>query len=137
MKTTKRTDADFRNAICPPELARYRLTDANGLYLEVSPAGSKRWFWKFYPDGKESRLALRGSPGVTLKKARAARDAARKTRKTRKMVPSSAVCINPMGALYKNSSSCSWAFSDPVSMARADLSAPCRGASTGRGSPAQ
>ena len=74
------TDADCRNAACPAELKRRRLTDSGGLYLEVSPAGSKRWFWKFYPDGKESRLALGGYPDVSLKAARAARDEARKTR---------------------------------------------------------
>ena len=73
------TDADCRNAACPPEKTRTRLTDANGLFLEVSPAGSKRWWWKFYPDGKESRLMLGSYPKVTLKQARAARDAARKT----------------------------------------------------------
>ena len=56
------TDADCRNATCPCDLKRRRLTVDGGLYLEVSPAGSKRWFWKFYPDGKESRLAL-GSCG--------------------------------------------------------------------------
>ena len=44
------TDADCRNATCPPGAKRRRLTDGGGLYLEVSPAGSKRWFWKFYPD---------------------------------------------------------------------------------------
>ena len=74
------TDADCRNATCPPGLKRRRLTDGGGLYLEVSPAGSKRWFWKFYPDGKESRLALGGYPDVPLKAARLARDDARKTR---------------------------------------------------------
>ncbi|MEQ1683481.1 MAG: integrase arm-type DNA-binding domain-containing protein [Burkholderiaceae bacterium] len=74
------TDADCRNAACPAGLKRLRLTDAGGLYLEVSPAGSKRWFWKFYPDGKESRLALGSYPGVKLKAARVARDDARKTR---------------------------------------------------------
>jgi integrase len=74
------TDADCRNATCPPGLKRRRLTDGAGLYLEVSPAGSKRWFWKFYPDGKESRLALGSYPDLTLKAARAARDDARKTR---------------------------------------------------------
>lgn len=74
------TDADCRNATCPPEKKRHRLTDAGGLYLEVSPSGSKRWFWKFYPDGKESRLALGIYPGVSLKAARLARDEARKTR---------------------------------------------------------
>ena len=74
------TDADCRNATCPPEKTRTRLTDGSGLYLEVSPAGSKRWWWKFYPDGKESRLMLGSYPGVTLKQARAARDTARKVR---------------------------------------------------------
>jgi integrase len=74
------TEAACRNARCSPELKRIRLTDGSGLYLEVSPAGSKRWFWKFYPDGKESRLALGSYPGVTLKAARLARDEARKTR---------------------------------------------------------
>ncbi|ASM76327.1 integrase [Vitreoscilla filiformis] len=74
------TDADCRNATCPPEKKRHRLTDSGGLYLEVSPSGSKRWFWKFYPDGKESRLALGVYPAVTLKAARQARDTARKLR---------------------------------------------------------
>ena len=74
------TDTDCRNATCPPDLKRRRLTDGGGLYLEVSPAGSKRWFWKFYPDGKESRLALGSYPDVTLKEARAARYEARKAR---------------------------------------------------------
>ena len=74
------TDADCKNATCPKGLKRRRLTDGGGLYLEVSPAGSKRWFWKFYPDGKESRLALGSYPDVSLKKARADRDDARKTK---------------------------------------------------------
>lgn len=74
------TDPDCKNATCPVDLKRRRLTDSGGLYLEVSPAGAKRWFWKFYPDGKESRLALGSYPEVTLKAARRARDEARKTR---------------------------------------------------------
>ena len=52
------TDARCRTATCPEGKARFRLTDANGLYLEVSPAGSKRWFWKTYAEGKEGRMAL-------------------------------------------------------------------------------
>jgi len=76
------TDADCRNATCPPDKKRHRLTDAAGLYLEVAPNGSKRWFWKFYPNGKESRLALGAYPTVTLKKAREARDEAKKVRQT-------------------------------------------------------
>lgn len=34
------------------------MTDSGGLYLEVAGAGSKRWFWKYYFDGKEKRLSL-------------------------------------------------------------------------------
>ena len=71
------TDAKCRNATCPAEKARARFTDASGLYLEISPAGSKRWFWKTYADGKEGRLALGGYPDVSLTAARKARDAAK------------------------------------------------------------
>jgi integrase len=80
-KTTELlTDADCRNAVCPPELKRRRLSDGGSLYLEVSPNGSRRWFFKFYPDGKESRLALGSYPAVSLKEARKARDKARQAR---------------------------------------------------------
>ena len=65
------TDKECRNAICPPDKARKRLPDAGGLYLEVSPAGSKRWFLKYRRDGKEMRLALGGYPEVSLADARA------------------------------------------------------------------
>jgi integrase len=43
----------------------------------VSPAGSKRWFWKIYADGKETRLALGSYPAVTLTAVRKARDIAK------------------------------------------------------------
>jgi integrase len=76
------TDADCRNADCPSGAKRRRLNDGAGLYLEVSPGGSKRWFWKFYPDGKESRMALGSYPGVSLRAARQARDKAREARRT-------------------------------------------------------
>jgi len=71
------TDAQCRNAICPPDKKRARMTDAGGLYLEVSPAGSKRWFQKIYRSGKETRLALGSYPTVSLTAARRARDAAK------------------------------------------------------------
>lgn len=71
------TDAECRNAKCPPDKKRLRLTDAEGLYLEVSPAGSKRWFWKTYQDGKEGRVALGSYPAVNLPAARKARNAAK------------------------------------------------------------
>ena len=71
------TDVQCRNATCSPEKNRARVTDAGGLYLEVSPAGSKRWFWKTYTDGKEGRMALGSYPVVTLTAARKGRDAAK------------------------------------------------------------
>ena len=76
------TDAQCRNAACPEGKNRFRLTDANGLYLEVSPAGSKRWFWKTYADGKEGRMALGSYPDTSLTAARKARDAARLQKST-------------------------------------------------------
>lgn len=71
------TDITCKSAVCPPEKARARFSDAAGLYLEVAPGGSKRWFWKYYFDGKEKRLALGTYPAVTLKQARSDRDKAR------------------------------------------------------------
>ena len=52
------TDLACRTATCPPDKARLRVTDGGGLYIEVSPLGSKRWFWKYYFNGKEKRLSL-------------------------------------------------------------------------------
>ncbi len=79
------TDAACRNAVCPPDKARVRLTDSGGLYLEVTPNRSKRWFWKYLFDGKEKRISLghyaevgSTSVRVSLRAAREARDEARK-----------------------------------------------------------
>ena len=69
------TDAQCRNAKCPPDKNRARFADAGGLYLEVSPAGSKRWFLKIRQDGKEQRLAYGAYPAVSLTDARKKRDA--------------------------------------------------------------
>jgi hypothetical protein len=52
------TDITCRNAVCPADKARLRLADSGGLYLEVAPNKSKRWFWKYLFDGKEKRIAL-------------------------------------------------------------------------------
>jgi integrase len=71
------TDAQCRNAVCPPDKKQSKLYDAGGLFLEVSPAGSKRWFLKYRVDAKEKKLALGSYPDVTLTAARKARDAAK------------------------------------------------------------
>jgi integrase len=79
------TDVVCRNSACPADKARVRLADSGGLYLEVTPNGSRRWFWKYRFGNKEKRLALghyteAGSKKVvvSLKDAREARDDARK-----------------------------------------------------------
>lgn len=71
------TDTACKKATCPPDKKRERLADSGGLYLEISPSGSKRWFWKYRKDGKEGRMALGSYPEVGLAAARAARDAAK------------------------------------------------------------
>ena len=71
------TDAQCRNAVCPLEKKQARFSDSGGMYLQVSPAGSKRWFLKYRVAGAEKQLALGSYPGVTLTAARKARDAAK------------------------------------------------------------
>lgn len=71
------TDAQCRNATCPPDKKQARFADSGGMYLQVSPAGSKRWFLKYRVDGKEKQLAMGSYPDVGLTAARKARDAAK------------------------------------------------------------
>jgi integrase len=60
-----------------PKDKLYRLTDANGLCLEVTPTGSKLWRYRYRFNGSAKMLALGPYPAVTLLKARQLRDAAR------------------------------------------------------------
>lgn len=71
------TDLQCKSAMCPPEKKHARFYDSGGLYLQVTPNGSKRWFWKFRIGPKEKQLALGSYPAVGLMAARKARDAAR------------------------------------------------------------
>ena len=71
------TDAECSNAVCPPDKKQARVADSGGMYLQVSPAGSKRWFLKYRVDGKEKQLAMGSYPEVSLNAARKARDAAK------------------------------------------------------------
>lgn len=71
------TEAECKNAICPPNRKQARFTDSGGMYLQVSPTGSKRWFLKYRVDRKEKQMALGSYPDVSLKSARLARDAAK------------------------------------------------------------
>jgi len=71
------TDAQCRNAVCPPGRKQARFPDSGGMYLQVSPAGSKRWFLKYRVHGKEKQLAMGSYPDVSLTSARKAREAAK------------------------------------------------------------
>ena len=71
------TDAKCRNAVCPPDKKQARFADSGGMYLQVSPAGSKRWFLKYRLAGVEKQMALGSYPAVTLTAARKAREAAK------------------------------------------------------------
>jgi len=57
----------------------YKATDEKGLYLYVTPSGGRLWKLKFRTaGGTEKKLSLGAYPDVTLKDARALRDAARR-----------------------------------------------------------
>ena len=100
------TDAECRNATCPPDRRQARFADSGGMYLQVSPSGSKRWFLKYRVAGKEKQLALGSYPAVSLTAARRARDAAKLQRadgvdpiQARKIKRLTA--INPAGDSFK------------------------------------
>ncbi|WP_172649438.1 tyrosine-type recombinase/integrase [Thiolapillus brandeum] len=71
------TNTAIKNA--KPREKLYKLYDAMGLYIEITPKGAKRWRFRYRRPGtgKESRLSLGLYPDVTLKAARAKRDEAR------------------------------------------------------------
>lgn len=60
-----------------PAEKSYRLFDGGGMYLEVSPTGSRYWRLKYRINSREKRISLGVYPGVTLKEARDRRDCAR------------------------------------------------------------
>ena len=63
-----------------PKEKAYKLADGGGLYLEVTPRGSKYWRMKYRRpnDKKEDRLAFGVWRTVTLSDARAKRDEAKR-----------------------------------------------------------
>lgn len=69
------SDVAIRNL--KPRSKPYKVTDSQGLYLLVSPAGSRLWRFKYHYSGKEKLLALGSYPLVGLKLAREKRDEAR------------------------------------------------------------
>lgn len=74
-KVTPLTDSAIKAA--KPLDKPHKLTDGQGLYLEVMPGGSKLWRLKYRYGDKEKRLALGAYPDVPLQKARQRRAEAR------------------------------------------------------------
>ncbi len=60
-----------------PRAAAYKLADAGGLHLYVTPKWRMTWRWRFRWGGKEQLLTIGGYPDLSLDEARAARDQAR------------------------------------------------------------
>ena len=70
------TDVKVRNA--RPTGKTIKLSDSDGLYLEVRTTGTKIWRYRFYlPNGKDSRYTIGEYPAVSLSEARAERDRVR------------------------------------------------------------
>jgi integrase len=70
--------SDIQVKAAKPKEKPYKLADGHGLYLEVTPTGSKLWRMKFrQANGKESRLSFGSYPTVPLVQARKLRDEAR------------------------------------------------------------
>lgn len=69
------TDVKIRQAKATDKVLK--LTDGNGLYLEVKPNGSKLWRYRYKIGGKENLFAVGEYPSITLQDARKARDDAR------------------------------------------------------------
>jgi integrase len=70
--------SDTRLRAAKPQEKAYKIACGGGLYLEVTPAGSKLWRWKYRIGGKENRYALGTYPQTLLREAREQREAARK-----------------------------------------------------------
>lgn len=67
-------DLDCRHA--KPKDKAYRLTDANGLYLDVMPTGKRIWRYRYRIHGKEKLLTIGPYPANSLVTARDKRDRA-------------------------------------------------------------
>lgn len=70
------SDAKARNA--KPRSKPYKIADGEGLFLLVTPTGSKYWRMRYFFGGKEKLLALGVYPDLSLADAREKRAHARK-----------------------------------------------------------
>ncbi|NDE89539.1 MAG: DUF4102 domain-containing protein [Alphaproteobacteria bacterium] len=112
------TEVKCKNA--KPKEKTYKLYDARGLYLEVTPKAKKYWRFKYQINDKEKRLALGIYDQVSLAEAREARDAARKLLREhkdpslekkenkRKAALNSENCFEAIAKEWLENRKCSW-----------------------------
>lgn len=93
------TDVKIRQAKATDKVLK--LTDGNGLHLEVKPNGSKLWRYRYKIAGKENLFAVGEYPFMSLQDARKARDDARELVK-QGIHPSHARQSSLAGQLAKN-----------------------------------
>ncbi len=58
-----------------PKTKPYKIADGEGLYLEVTPNGTKLWRLKYRLHGKEKRISIGPYPSVSIVDARKAKEA--------------------------------------------------------------
>lgn len=66
------TDARCRGA--RREDKAYKLTDADGLFLYITPTGHRSWRYRYRFGGKQKQVVLGSYPELTLRVARELRD---------------------------------------------------------------
>ena len=71
------SDAKVRNS--KPKIKPYKISDGEGMFLLITPSGSKYWRLKYFFAGREKLLALGVYPEISLSDARERRIQARKT----------------------------------------------------------
>ncbi|MET3476985.1 tyrosine-type recombinase/integrase [Variovorax atrisoli] len=70
-----------------PREQAYKLADANGLYLYVSPKGAKSWRANYTEAGKQKTRTYGLYPGISLAEARKAHQTGREEAPARKVAP--------------------------------------------------
>ena len=57
-----------------PKIKPYKMADGEGLYLEVTPNGTKFWRLKYRLHGKEKRISIGAYPAISIADARKAKE---------------------------------------------------------------
>lgn len=69
--------SDIKIRALKPREKLYKVSDGEGLYIEVKPTGTKSWRFTYRLDGKQKTITIGRYPVVTLRDARTAREDAR------------------------------------------------------------